>query len=305
MHKRTLNIFGTMALLVFLVMGSPAITQGQAWVPEKGQLSMSLSYEFTDVGDHLFSKIIPGFSDEKEVDLGDIKSHTTHLELDYGITNKWALTASLPVVMSRYKGTFVENLKLDDGTFQGGVQDFNLGIRYMSLISPLVVTPSLSVVIPSHNYETHGHASRGKGLKELHLGLYLGKLLDFVSDNLYAHAVYQFVYTEKDSLRANRTNLALTLGYFVSSAMSITINMAYLKTHEGVDWSTTSPDAPNWHFHDRFSKASHLRIAGSVSFEVSDELGFYIGYGQLLWGENDHEIQSISFGTTWSLWMDD
>lgn len=305
MNKRTLHIAGMMALLVFLVMGSPSPTQGQAWVPEKGHLSMSIFYEYSDVGNHLFSEdlIFQGINFGKEVDeLGDIKSHSVHLNLDYGLSNKLAVTASIPMVTSRYDGTIPDNPAVDDGTFHGGIQDFRLGIRYMSLVTPLVVTPSVSVVLPSHNYETLGHVSIGRNLKELHVGLYLGKLLAFVSDNLYAQAGYNFTYTEAhDGLRANRSNVGLTFGYFVSPALSITTNMAYQKTHTGIVWGR----GEGFQAHDRFAKATHLRLGGSLSLEVTEALNLYIGYGRTLWGENSHDIQSISLGTTWSLWLVD
>lgn len=308
MNGRTLHIVGVMAMLAFLVMISPSPTKGQAWVPEKGQASISTSYEYSDVGDHLFSGdfIFEGTNFGKEVDFGDIKAHSAHLNLDYGISNKLALTASIPAVVSRYNGAVPDNPAVDDGNFHGGVQDFALGIRYMSLITPLVITPSVSIVIPSHKYETLGHVSIGRDLKELHVGLYLGKLLTFVSDNLYAQAGYNFAYTEAhDGLRANRSDVGLTFGYFVSPALSITTNMAYQKTHTGIDWLTDTDTEEGFHSHDRFAKATHLRLGGSLSVEVTDALNFYIGYGRTLWGENTHQIQSISLGTTWSLWIVD
>ncbi len=306
--NRTLPITGAVALLAFLVMISPSPTNGQAWVPEKGQLSISTFYEYTDIGNHLFSGdfIFEGVNRGKAVDGGDIKSHTTHLNLDYGISNRLAFTASVPLVISKFEGIGAPVYSPDDdGKFHGAVQDFSLGIRYMSLITPLVVTPSVSIIIPSHSYETLGHTAIGRNLKELHVGLSLGKLLDFVSDNLYAQASYNFAYTEKqEGHQANRSNVDLTLGYFVGTAISVRTNLAYQNMHTGIDWLTIdSFSHPGFHAHDRFAKATFLLLGGSLSVEVTEALNFYVGYARTLWGENTHEIKSISVGTTWSLWI--
>ena len=72
-----------------------------------------------------------------------------------------------------------------------------------------------------------------------------------------------------------------------------------------LDWPADLGTEEGFHAHDRFAKATYLNLGGSVSVEVTDARGFYIGYARLLWGENTHEIQSISLGTTWSMWIID
>jgi len=192
---------------------------------------------------------------------------------------------------------------LDDGVYHGGFQDFRFGVRYMAIVYPLVVTPFISVVIPSHDYPVQGHSVIGKGFKELHFGLYLGKLLTFISNNLYTQVGYDFAYVEEvDDMRVNRSDVDLTLGYFVTPSITVSSTMSYLKSHGGIDFLEVHPGNVASHLHDRHAAANYLNLGGSVSLEINDALNFFVSYTGIVSGENTHALRSVAVGSTRSLW---
>ena len=54
------------------------------------------------------------------------------------------------------------------------------------------------------------------------------------------------------------------------------------------------------HDHDRHAAESYLYLGGSVSLDVTEALVPSVGYSRTLWGENTHEIESFTIGTTWN-----
>jgi hypothetical protein len=288
-------------LISGLIICSKAV--GQAWVPEAGQASVSAYYERGDVSYHLFSGdvVLGGVNYGKKLNDGHIRAQSMHLSIDYGVSNRLAISAGIPATFSRYEGTDPENLATDDGQFRGGLQDFRFEARYMAVEVPLVVTPFLSVVIPSHDYPTFGHVALGRRLKELHAGFYLGKLLTFISDDLVAEAGYEFAYTEKvGDTRPNRSHFDFGLGYFITPTITVNAYAAYIFTHAGMDW-LDEMDETSFNDHDRMAKAKFLQLGGTLSYDVSDALRFFVGYSAIVSGENTHQIQSIAIGSTWSL----
>ena len=211
-----------------------------------------------------------------------------------------ALSASLPYITSRYDGPYPDNPDLDNGDFHGGFQNLAFQARYLAVTRPLVITPYFALVIPSHAYETLGHTAIGTNLMEVQFGVYLGKLLTFVSDNLVAQVGYDYVNIETHhDIKANQSNLDVSLGYFVSDAISVTTVLSYLKTNGVIDWLDINDEA-TFHAHDQHAAASYLHLGGSVSIDVTDALGFSVGYMRTLWGQNTHEIEAVTIGTTWN-----
>lgn len=299
MRGRRLRRVGVIAPQVFLIMFCRSTIQAQAWIPEQGQALISMHYAYGDIKDHLSKDYIV-------TDLGRVYSHAVHVDLEYGISNNVALSASAPAIVSQYVGTKphqFEGEATDDDIFRGGFQDFEFKVRYMSLLSPLVVTPFMSVVIPSHDYKSFGHTSVGRDLRELHVGLYLGKLATFISDNLYTEVGYDFAYVEKlDDISANRSTVDFTLGYFATPTVTVSTTMLYLNTHGGVIPSDIKEinDAIGWHDHDRHTAAEYFNLGGSISVAVSDASSFFVSYTSTLWGKNVMAPRTIALGSTWS-----
>ena len=85
-----------------------------------------------------------------------------------------------------------------DGEWHSGFQDFALSARYNALShGAFVLTPAVALVIPSHSYGYRGEAVLGRRLKELQVGVNLGRTLDEISSNLYVSARYAYAFVEQ------------------------------------------------------------------------------------------------------------
>ena len=304
MKKRTVDKIGMGALLAFLLMLSPARLQAQAFIPEEGQALITIAYAYSDAKYTFFSRdlIISGVNLGQKVEEPPTQAHSAYISIEYGVSSKLALSASIPAIFSRYTGNEPHS-PIDNGDYHGGFQDFRFGVRYMAIIDPLVVTPFISVVIPSRDYKTEGHSAIGIHYKELHFGLYLAKQLTFISDNLYTEAGYDFAYVEEyQGIRTNRSVVDLTLGYFVTPSITVSSTMSYQKGHAGVDFLDAPPTSVEGYEHDRRAKVKYLALGGSVSVEANDALSFFVSYTSMVSGENTHALRSIAVGSTWSLW---
>ena len=299
MSERQLPLLGLMALSVCLGVLSPSTTKAQAWLPEQGQATISLLSAYSDVKYHYSNNHIPA-------DAGRIYYYTASAGIEYGISNSLALNVSIPVSISKYVGKFPHRFAgkpVDDNVYRGSFQDFAFMIRWMSVLRPLVVTPFLSVIIPSHNYKTLGHTAVGRDVRELHVGFYLGKLAMVISDNLYTELGYDFAFVEKiDGISANRSRAEFILGYFVTPIVSLSTSIVYAKTHGGVIPSAIDQihDPEDFHEHDRHAADEYINLGGSASVSVSDPLSLYVTFGAMIWGKNIMAPRTLAIGLNWS-----
>ena len=96
---------------------SASDVRAQAWVPKKGEGNVSFLVTNILVRDHL----IP----VERFDRGHIDSTTFLFDVTYGVTDRLTVNASLPVITSRYRGSFPHSpVTIDDGAWHTTAQDF-------------------------------------------------------------------------------------------------------------------------------------------------------------------------------------
>jgi hypothetical protein len=110
----------------------------QAWVPLKGEGEMAVSYQNLFTRDHFNG-------DGSRHDYGHIRLYGGIGELDYGVTNKFAVNLSVPYGVGKYNGPFPHQLPIDDGTYTGELKDLHVGFCYNVLIRDIQFTLFLSV----------------------------------------------------------------------------------------------------------------------------------------------------------------
>jgi len=291
------------AIIAGALVLQPAITLAQAWVPAARQVSVNVTYEYLDLGDHLMSDDVPpelGGDGTRRWDLGTVTAQSAYLYVDAGITDRIAASAAIAYVASKYEGTDPES-EVDDGTWNRGFQDFVLGLRYMLLRTPIVVTPSIEGGIPSHSYETVGHAALGRDVKELRLGLNLGWTSRDWLPGFYVQGAYIYPIAEEiEGIRPNRSDTSIEAGYFVTENMVLWGTGAYTHVHEGLDWLTDYDD--HYHDHDRLAKQVATTAGGGVSYSFGPS-NVGVSVITTLSGENAHDgtVLAVSVGRTFSL----
>ena len=303
------------ATLAFLVPAS-ALAQA-AWLPGKGEARVGFMYQYLVGGKHLNSEPnLLGFDlGSKKVDLGSTYSQVVALDVDVGITDRFALTGTIAFVGSKYVvggvallgGPFGIYSPLDNGSWHGTFQDGRIGARFLALDDGAwALTPFVSYGLPTTDYNVIGHTSFGRGLTELQLGLHWGRILSSSGRPFgYIHGTASHAFMEDvGDISLSRTNVLLGFGYFFKS---VTVNAwtLYQNIHGGIDWSRDlSLDGHHAEelglAHDRAAASDFWRVGMGVSLPVSLGVDLYANIGTTLWGVNTHQAHTITVGATWN-----
>ena len=162
--KRFTSALGLCFAVSCVNLGLPPTAFSQAWVPEKGEGSVSITYQKLVGYDHFD---LTGARQK----VGTDRAQSVSVEFEYGVTDKLAFNADVVYVASKYNGPFPEGRLDFDGRYHPAFQDAHLQVRYNVLRRPLMLTPFVSVTVPTHHYETSGHTATGRDFHELLLGV--------------------------------------------------------------------------------------------------------------------------------------
>jgi len=284
--------------------GSPAAAQ--AFIPAAGDGTVSVSYQaIVARGQHS----VLGESLEARTD--DLtEAHNLIWYVEYGLSDRIAVHASLPYMAVRYEGPLPHS-DLDDGTYHGSFQDFYFGTRFKLVESPrLALTPFVEAIVPSHHYESRSQSVVGRDLRALVVGAAVGGFADYLVPGLFfqtriSHAFVQEVV----DIRPNRTGIDSAVGYFVTPRFAIQFVETLQVTHDGIDWlvprglavhngaTLTQDHRLN---HDRLGRANALNLGAGVSFALTEDVEVFGTVTKVAWGENLTPPRSVTVGMNWS-----
>ena len=294
------------ALCPWLVVLLSSACAAQAWVPNKGEGEFSIVYQNVYTRDHLDNN-------GRAFDLGRVRVLGMVQGIDFGVTDKLAVSASIPIVTGKYDGVFPHALPIDNGNYHGGVGDFHLAVRYQLRERPLTITPFLSVSFPAGQYQHFAHSAIGSDMWEVGLGFSAGRRLDPWLPNAYVQTRYAFVITQPVpipsynlDIRPNRSRMDLELGYFLTPRLSVRGLMSAQVTHSGMDFTDFPPSIQLltnelWRHHDQISAIHYLNAGDGVAFSVRKSVDAFVTFEKTAWGENGHALNAgISAGMSWS-----
>lgn len=277
--------------------------QNSAWLPNKGQGVISIAYQDLYIHYHTDSqgrKLVPG----------TIDNHSIFLTLDYGLSDRWALSVGLPYKSNRYQGKphppVIDNHGeqfVDDGDYHGGWGDWGLGLRYRWRNGPWAVAPFVAYGSPSHDYPTYAHSAFGTGQRRLELGINAGHRFGPPLQNLYLQGSYGYSFMQVvDHRRVNHSSVHLELGYFLTPRLSAQLVLVGQKTHNGQEFPGDYPPPRNTeHFfhHDQNLRNDYVNIGAGLSYRLNDRYALFANYGHTVWGENAHLIDhAITVGVS-------
>jgi hypothetical protein len=281
-----------------LQLAAPASLSAQAWLPGKGWGNVSIGYKNFYVRDHL------DVSGKRE-DKGQIRSQVMSLDFDYGITRRLAVNVSVPLSTLKYTGAFPhkhpEQLTyLDDGTYHGGFQDIRFGLRYaLARYSPVVITPFIDGIVPSHNYATYAHSALGRNLRELLIGTNVGwhgGEGSFLSP-VYTQTRISYGLVQRVLGRShNRTNIDSELGYFIMPRLSLSSLVSFQKHHGNPLDTDFSLGSEQWtheeeHSHMGLLRSDLLDVGAGIAFQLNARNSVYATVLHTAWGKNGHPLQ--------------
>jgi hypothetical protein len=285
----------------------------QAWVPDKGEGSFSTSYNYIAFQGHFRS-------DGSRTPEAASRAQSVLFDLEYGVTDKLALTFSMPVVAARYASTnppsaallglFGQAVQavgpgsyrhqfLDDDRYHATLQDIQFSARYNVVSRPFALTPFVALVVPSHDYAYVGEAAPGRNFREFQFGASVGKRLEPFLPNAYVHGQISFAIPQESlHLRTNRTNLSLESGYFLTRKLAARGFGDWQHTFNGLHFPAdlTTPELTLTH--ERLLKANYWHLGGGVSYAVTPRTEVSADVVTFLAGSDTHYGTGVSVRIT-------
>jgi hypothetical protein len=294
------------ALAIIASFGAVDI-RAQAWLPPKDTMTVALSYQYGFIKQHYFA-------DGSEVDAGHITSHSAALQMSYSLTDRFAMSASLPYVRARYQGPLPHQLPVDGGDYHGTLQDYRLDARYQVTKGAIAFTPFVGMVVPSHDYIYFAHSAVGRDLHETVVGF------DEGMTDLFAHfrscgcptATYlesrlSYSFVERVlGIRHDHANLDVDFGYFVTDRLGIRALGSYNRTfgginHDRVNCTWCDGSSPLFVHHDQLLAERHLNLGGGASYALNDKLDAFASAFHTVSGRNGHKMHIATMvGVAWS-----
>jgi hypothetical protein len=274
---------------------SPPLVCGCPSGTSKGDISITTTYQDARISKHFL-----GNGDA--VARGRVRAHTLALAVDYSMTERLAMSASLPYVVSSYHGNFPHQFPIDNGEAHGTYQDYRVDLRYVIPFAPIALTPFVGLVIPSHNYTYFGHSAAGRHLHEQSAGVNIGRILEPLIPNTYVQVRYAYTFSEKVvGISHNRSNLDADVSYFIVPSLSIRALGSLQKTYSLLNIDGLVHSGPLWTHHDQILRDNYVNAGAGVSYALTDAVDVFAVGLRTLSGRNGHKIDlSTNVGVTWT-----
>jgi opacity protein-like surface antigen len=300
------------------------VVRAQAWLPPAGEAFISLGYSNIFVTKH-YGFLLGEPADNIETDKGHIRSQSVGAELGYAITDRFAVSLGLPFTSAKWYRTCAtcgnphdptiggtspsyHGVLIDDGSYHGTFQDYRVEALYQVTRNPVVLTPFVGAVIPSHDYQYFAHSAVGRGLHEYLLGVNFGGRLDRLLPGAYLQAQYSYAFVERVlDIHHDRSNGALELGYFLTPSLGARFLASGFYTHGGLSFRSlddyhgpTNASNPLFLHHDQIEHSSAISLGGGLSYALTGSVDVYATYLRTVLGHEGHKIDhGISFGFSW------
>ena len=295
------------AALIFVACATSAFAQ--AWVPPAGVGSVTVSAQNLDYSGHFVT-------DGTFFEVGTSVHNRVDIDADFALTDRLSIALGIPFLFARYTDpeplpSFVPFLPVDDcRCWQSGWQDFGFTVRYSLVNGAFGLTPSVSVGMPSHEYNFHGEAALGERLKELRIAVDAGQRLDVISPRLSIQGRYSYAFVEQvlDDVPIDRSNAALEGEFLFTRRLAGRAVLTWQRVHGGLRLGSPSGNpfsapgevnTPERLFeHDRLLRDNNFRIGASVAYSF-DRMDVFFSYFELLRGNDSHGGRAITAGVSW------
>jgi len=311
--------FGPWALLalVYAPLALPAPVAAQtAWVPVAGEGHVSAAFQHLEFDGHFDA-------DGGSLDgVAASRSHLAIFEVEYGLTERVALTARLPYIASKFTGTDDEPImilireryedyrrahpeapadtSLDTGNYYATFQDVGLALRYNVWNRGLTITPVIGLTFPSHHYRTIGEASPGQDRTALHTGINLGRLLDPFAPNVYVHGRYTYSFVQRISgIRLDRSSAELEAGYAITPIVSVRGLLNWMKTHGGIGFEEAYEDLALFLTHDRLLAGRYWHVGAGATVSLTDSIDLDAAVLSMRKGADTHSGIGFNVEVSW------
>ena len=281
----------------------------QAWAPPAGLGSVTVATQtihntgHTDT-DGVFLRI--GRSVNTRIDI----------EADYALTDRLSVSAGLPFVFTRYTDSLPYGPPIpfpardDCRCWQSGWQDFGFTARYNVINGAFALTPSVTVGVPSHDYEYRGEAVVGQRLKEMRVTVDAGQRLDAISPRLSVQGSYSYAFVERvlDDVPNNRSNARVEGGFLITRRLSARGLLLWQHVHGGLRFGGSGSSAlpfpgdvntPERMFeHDRLLRDNNWRLGVAIAYSLP-QIDVFGSYVEFVRGTDSHAGRAFTAGISW------
>lgn len=282
---------GSRLAVVALCVASPAFAQ--SWVPPAGIGVVSVVYQTIDNTGHRLA-------DGSLLDGYDSVSRGALFTLDYAMTDRFSFSIGVPYLGSKYTGpeSSAFGLAVDDCfCWQHGWQDFGLTARYNVTNGAFAFTPSVSLGMPTHNYDHFGEAVLGRNLNELRVAVDVGQRLDRISDRLSVSARYSYAIVERVlDLPNNRSNIAVESGFLATRRLATRVALSWQRSHGGLR-SNEIVTVEQLSQYDRLIKDNNFHINGGLAYSLP-KIDLFASYTHYVGGTDTHAGRAITAGVS-------
>lgn len=238
--------------------------------------------------------------------VGKALNHAVDVEFDYAWTDRLSFSAGLPFVFSKYTdhGPRPEFLPFPavDACYcwQRAFADLNAVARYnlINVDRRFMLTPFVSVGVPSHAYDYVGEAVVGRRLKELRIGADAGQRLDRLVSGLAVQASYSYTIVPRVlEVPNNRSNGGVQASLAFARGISVRGLLSWQRTHGGwrMPADVNVPEHPErlTEFH-RMLRDNYLHTGAGVSYSIG-EWDLSGSFSLTARGSNSHDARVYSF----------
>lgn len=287
-------------LTIAFLLSIPTPATAQAWVAPAGVGAVSLGFQWLDntghrLNDGKLDLIFPGKSQDAAI----------FFTVEYAFTDRLSVELVLPYVFTRYRGpgpTPGEFLPVDSCfCWHSSFQDFRLVTRYNAIGEiggSFALTPSISIGVPSHDYDSHGEAVVGRNLDEVALAVDAGLRVDAISPKLSVQGHYSYVFVERLlDISTNRSNIAAEAAFQLTRKLGLRGLVAWQRTDGGL----RAPDdvtLANFPEHERLLRDDYFRAGVGLSYQLK-YLDVYASYVDFVRGTNSHDGRAFTVGVSW------
>ena len=238
-----------------------------------------------------------------------------YVDVEYALTDRLSFSAGLPYVFAKYTDPNpppppIPYLPVDEcHCWNDGWQDFGFTARYNVIDKGFALTPSVSVGVPSHNYNFRGEAVLGRHLREVRVAIDAGQRLDAISSRLSVQGSYSYAFVERViDIPNNRSNASVEGSYLLTRKLATRGFLSWQRTHGGLRFGS-GPQAdlvfpgevntPERLFqHDRLLRDNHWRVGGGAAYSFS-HVDVFASYSAFAGGTDAHTGRVLTFGVSW------
>jgi Outer membrane protein beta-barrel domain len=270
---------------------SSASAHAQAWVPPARIGLVSVVYQAITNTNHRLT-------DGSLFDGYDSVSRGVLFSLDYAFTDRFSISVGVPYLGSKYTGPEPSffGLAVDDcNCWNHGWQDFGFTARYNLKNEAFALTPSITLGVPTHNYDYFGEAVLGRNLNEFRLQVDVGQRLDAISDRLSLSGRYSYAIVEEVlDLPNNRSNFAIEADFLATRKLVTRGGVSWQRSHGGLR-STDVVTEEQISQYDRIIKDNNVHINGGVSYSLP-KVDVFVSYVHYAAGTDTHVGHAITAG---------